>query len=150
MHWNPEAPQIYHIEPDGESCPTTTTMAKKAKWRSDRRSWITSKSKQYRDQLTDLAVTIHQLAAINNNTEPKCPSPRTFYKGPKREQSTPQKQVTVLQRPKETAASPQINTPLGLKAPKTLAERQEEYDRARARIFARTHPKTLPEQFQPP
>merc|ERR1712074_270066 len=132
---------------------------------TERRNKRTQKSKQYRDQLTDVITTLELIEAINNNTEPNCPSPRYFYKTPKpdicqcticyedptdhyrsihvtrptsnKNQITLKSDTSILQRQKEIKVNPTTNTPTHLYTTKTLQERQEEYDRARARIFAR-------------
>merc|ERR1712105_214680 len=55
----------------------------------------------------------------------------------KNNQTTLKSDTSTLQRPKEIAVNPTTNTSAHLYTNKTLQERQEEYDRARARIFAR-------------
>ena len=77
------------------------------------------------------------LTAKTNNTEPKCPSPRSFLynKIPKQLLTNAQKSdIKILQRPKSPIHTTEtIDTPFTPQ--KSLTERQEEYARARAKIF---------------
>merc|ERR1712074_93041 len=98
IHWDSNPPKIHPIEPCGTTClrtdrnggmcdcgTTITTPSQHAERtkQTERRNKKTQKSKQYRDQLTDVVTTLELIDAINNNTEPNCPSPRYLYKTPK-------------------------------------------------------------------
>merc|ERR1712074_232571 len=94
IHWDSNPPKIHPIEPCGTTClrtdrnggmcdcgtSRTTPQHLLNNKQTQRRNKETQKSKQYRDQLTDVVTTLTILEAINNNSEPTCPSPRYFYK----------------------------------------------------------------------
>merc|ERR1712148_154233 len=97
VHWDSNPPKIHPIEPCGTTClrtdnnggmcdcgtsPTEHRQSHGTKG-TERRNKQTQRSKQYRDQLTDMVTTLELIEAINNNTEPNCPSPRYLYKTPK-------------------------------------------------------------------
>ena len=68
VHWNRDLPQLYNIEssyPDPEFNPTPSLESQNYGERSHRRSQRTGRSKLYRDQLTDVVTTLHQLSAKN-------------------------------------------------------------------------------------
>ena len=152
---------------------TSTTPGRQDDQRkqTERRNEKTQRSKQYRDQLTDVVTTLELIEAVNNNTEPNCPSPRYFYKTPKpdicqcticyedptdhyysihvtrpksnKKQTTSKRDIAILTRPKDMEVTTSTNKTSQSLA-KTLQQRQKDYALARARIFnsAQTRTKT--------
>merc|ERR1712074_405090 len=180
IHWDSNPPKIHPIEPCGTTClrtdnnggmcdcgtsPTGHRQSHGTKG-TERRNKQTQRSKQYRDQLTDVVTTLQIIEAINNNTEPSCPSPSDFYKRSLKitkpgicqcsmccddpyddrhsphivrsttdiNQNTSKSDITILQRPKVMEVTSSTNPPRQPQA-KTLQQRQQDYARARARIF---------------
>ena len=175
VHWNDNL-TIHALEPCGAICqrphyqrpdnaictcgrnstPTTwehnaSATASRAA-RKLRHGQVDFKAKKYRDQLTDVVVTMFQLGIGKN--WPNCPPPKNYNKQspqPEEDDAEPKQDtclttntnhtasnsnINILQRPRLTETSPSPNTPSS-SSPKTLQQRQEEYDRARERIFAR-------------
>ena len=125
VHWNPELSLIHYIEAIGEQKPTFISQEQNRIQASTKRSWCTNRSKRYRDQLVDLVVTLHQLHAVNTNTEPHCPSPRNGYNKPK---------ITILKNhDRQKPISRPTSLPKGNDKP--LTQRMADYVQHKARIF---------------
>ena len=117
------------------------------------------KSKKYRDGLTDVAITMYKLGISKNSDSPNCPQPKNKNKWDiclcsicldevdqdkhtlhivcpttNNNQAALKSGTAILQRPKQKETSPLTNTPSSI-SPKTLQQRQEEYDLARKQIF---------------
>ena len=90
VRWQPNLTTIHEIETEGLQKPTSATLLQQREHASKKRTWCTNRSKRYRDQLVDWVVTLHQLNALNSQSEPHCPSPRLITNKPKR---------TILQNP---------------------------------------------------
>ena len=142
MHWNRDLPQLYDIEssyPDPVFHPTPSLDSQNYGERSHRRSQRTGRSKLYRDQLTDVVTTLHQLSAKNRKVDPICPSPQSFYQP-----------IKILQRPKEKSTVPLRQAPKSYFS-KPLSQRQAEYAQHRARIFKyKLRPGIFHAHFFPP
>ena len=119
------------------------------------------KSKKYRDQLTDVVTTLY-ITTFNNNAKQNCPPPKNkewnidqcicsicceevhddrhspHIVNPTKNgsQKILKNNTFILQRPKEKEDDLQIKIQDNPQL-KTLQQRQQEYDRARERIFAR-------------
>ena len=125
VRWQPKLTTIHEIETEGLQKPTSATLLQQREHASKKRTWCTNRSKRYRDQLVDWVITLHQLNALNSQSEPHCPSPRLILHKPKR---------TILQNPnRQESTSPPKPIPKG--NAKSLTQRMAEYTQHKARIF---------------
>ena len=141
VRWKSELTIIHHIEAEGEQKPTSATLLQQKEHAAKKRAWCTDRSRRYRDQLVDWVITLHQIQALNSNSEPHCPSPRLILHKPKR---------TLLPNPqKPQPSSPSKQIPEG--NPKPLTQRIAEYTQHKARIFdLKLRPGVFNFHFLPP
>ena len=145
IHWNPDI-RTHYIKPSGIKfqfvefkppfvMPTTKTMDLTHQRKLEERFKQTGKSKKERDQFINAAITTHLCYAKNANIDPRCPPPKYHKK-----HTNLLTQPTVMQRPKEDNEQPgrsnhgQNDLPFK-NPPRSLEERQEIYEKARAWIF---------------
>ena len=130
--------QTRDISPSGKHQSTNEIRARNIRERAAERFLETGRTKKHRDQFTDWTITHHLFTAKENNTEPKCPSPRSYHYNNKPKQlltNAQKSDIKILQRPKSPTNNimETIDTPFTPQ--KSLTERQEEYARVRAAIF---------------
>ena len=149
LRWKINLTLIYNIEPNGIQKPTSTENALHNKQRSDKRDLKTNRTKRYRDQLTDVVTTLHQLSAKNKNVDPHCPSPQSFYTP----NNMPQHPTVfkILQRPHNIQNEKHIRTPRMPDPRKPLEQRLAEYTQHRSKIFGyKLQPDVFNFSFMPP
>ena len=125
VRWQPKLTTIHEIETEGLQKPTSATLLQQREHASKKRTWCTNRSKRYRDQLVDWVITLHQLNALNSQSEPHCPSPRLILHRPKR---------TILQNPKRQEST-SLPKPIPKGNAKPLTQRMAEYTHHKARIL---------------
>ena len=154
LRWSPELTNTHYYEPEERVFNPLTTAEANTHFHQrqiEKRSRTTIRSKRHRDQVINIAVTLHLIHAKNDSTEPKCPSPRYMLK--KLPETTPLQQAilndileyasnfTILQRPngdrqpQEQNKQTQAEITKNQTKHKSLQERQLEYDKAIAWIF---------------
>ena len=148
VHWPQIFARIHYVATHNSAGGPTPPRGPVLK-RVEQRTQATRRSKDYRDQIVDIVTTLHLQQSHNNGTEPQCHMyirPRhMFHSKPTTDCRNyiagPRKPITILQRPNKTEDKWQPTTPTYLIKFKTLKEKEENYARARAMIFARTEPK---------
>ena len=149
LRWKIDLIQIHNIEPNGKQKPTSTENALHNKKRSDRRDLETNRTKRYRDQLTDVVTTLHQLSAKNGNVYSQCSSPQSFYRPTKTPR--PPTVFKILQRPHNIQEDKIIRTPRMPDPGRPLEQRLAEYTQHRSRIYGyKLKPGIFNFSFMPP